>query len=279
MTYIRVSDLVQLSVQDVGQGSPVVLVAGFGLDHRVWEREVSVLYERHRVICVDQRGHGASDKPADGYDIDRLATDLLTVLERLDVSDCGLVGWSFGGQVAFHATAMDSRRISRLALVGSNAVRASRSAEFPFGRLPDELEGPLVAAEQRDRLAARRATIAAGFHRPPDNQLLDRLVEVSLAMPSYAAVACYRSMLRTDLVADIERVTVPVSQIIGAADPVHSAKGARWLNDRLSDAEFVALQECGHYPMFEAPEEFDDILLRFAAGERRGTHSHAGRAG
>lgn len=267
MVFVEVDGPVRLHVQDLGEGPPVVLVAGFGLDHRVWDRQVRVLGAGHRVLCVDQRGHGLSDKPLTGYEVATLAEDLLSVLHALDVEDCAMVGWSFGGQVAFRATAeAEPGVVARLALVASNAVRASRSAAFPFGRPAEDVERALVEAETANRVAARYHAIASGFREPPPPVLLGWLAHISLAMPSWAAVECYRSMLRTDLMADLDRVRVPVLQIIGAADPVHSAKGSRWLNDRIERAELVELPDCGHYPMFEAPAAFDDALLRFVEG-------------
>ena len=134
MTYIEVDDDVRLHVQDLGAGPAVVLVSGFGLDYQLWDRQVRVLAEHgHRVVCVSQRGHGLSDRPLHGYDIDRLAADLVTALEQLGVRDATLVGHSFGGQVAFRASAIAPQFVSKLVLVGSNAVRASRSDGFPFG--------------------------------------------------------------------------------------------------------------------------------------------------
>jgi pimeloyl-ACP methyl ester carboxylesterase len=268
MVHVEVDRNVRLYAQDLGSGPPVVLVAGFGLDHRVWDRQVRLLSARHRVICVDQRGHGLSDKPLGGYEVERLAQDLGAVLDRLEVADCTLVGWSFGGQVAFKLTADRPELVGRLVLVGSNAVRASRSPAFPFGLEPEKLAPALVAAEERDRLAARRETIARGFANPPAEDALRWLLDCSLQMPSWAAVACYRSMLHTDLLDCMPRVTVPVRQIVGAADPVHSARGARWLAERLADADVVEIADCGHYPMLEAPDAFDAALLDTLAGGR-----------
>jgi pimeloyl-ACP methyl ester carboxylesterase len=265
MPYVDVDNGVRLYVQDVGDGPPVVLVAGFGLDHQAWDRQVRVLAGRYRVICVDQRGHGRSDKPLGGYEVERLALDLKYALDRTGVRECALVGWSFGGQVAFKAAADDPERIRSLVLVGSNAVRASRGPEFPFGVPPEKLEPALVADERDNRIRARRATLASGFASPPDDDTLRWLLGRSLRMPSWAAVACYRSMLYTDLTPDLPRVAVPVLQVIGSADPVYSAKGARWLNQRLPDARLAEIDGCGHYPMIEAPEEFDAVLLRFLA--------------
>jgi len=265
MVYVEVDRNVRLYAQDLGSGNPVVLVAGFGLDHQVWDRQVRVLSERHRVICVDQRGHGLSDKPLGGYGVERLALDLRNAVDQLGVRRCALVGWSFAGQVAFKVAADDAALVSRLVLVGSNAVRASRSADFPFGVEPEKLTPPLAAAEKSDRLRARRETIARGFASPPAEDTMRWLLDRSLQMPSWAALACYSSMLYTDLIGHLPRVTMPVLQVIGLADPVQSAKGARWLNEHLADARLVEIEGCGHYPMIEAPDEFDAALLDFLA--------------
>ncbi len=263
---IEVAPGVELFVQDVGSGRPVVLIAGFGMSHEAWDAEVRLLAEAgHRVVCVDLRGTGLSDKPLDGYEVERLADDVEAVIERLDLRQATLVGWSFGGQVAFRLAASIPERLAQLVLVASNGVRASRSEEFPFGRPPDQLEEPLLAAERADRVAARRQTIASGFHREPDAHTLDWLVACSLRMPSWAAVASYRSMFRSDLLADLPRVELPALLIFGEEDPVHSGKAARWLSERLPGSRMVELRNCGHFPMFEAPQEFDAALLEFIA--------------
>jgi pimeloyl-ACP methyl ester carboxylesterase len=264
MTFVAVEPGVRVFAQDLGEGDPVVLVPGFGMTHEAWDRQVRVLVEAgHRVVAIDQRGHGLSDKPLHGYDVDRLALDLIEVLNELVVGTCSIVGWSFGGQVAFRLAALAPERVTKLVLVGSNAVRASRSAEFPFGREPGPTVEAMIDLETTDRFAARRTTIRTGFAHEPEPVVLDWMVRQSLAMPSWAAVACYHSMLETDLMADLDSIRIPVLQLIGELDPVHSAKGARWLRDRLADAQLVEIPGCGHYPMFEAPDELDRHLVKF----------------
>jgi len=257
---------VRLAVHELGAGPPVVLVAGFGMDSAVWDRQVRLLTPAHRVVCVDQRGHGGSDAPLSGYDVDSLAVDLRAVLLDLGVTGATVVGWSFGGQVAFRLAVTAPELVARLVLVGSNAVRASRSAEFPFGPPAERAVAALVAAEHADRLAARRATVASGFRGDPDPALLDWLVGRSLQMPSWAAVACYASMLTADQVGDVAAVVMPVLQVLGADDPVHTVEGARWLAERLPDSRLEVLPACGHYPMYEAADAFDAVLTPFVDG-------------
>ena len=263
MAFVDV-DGVRIHVQDLGDGPAVALVSGFGLDHELWDRQVRLLTDRgFRVLCVDQRGHGFSDTPLHGYDIDRLAADLVAALDRLEIGTATVVGHSFGGQVAFRAAATAPELVTGLVLVGSNGVRASRSESFPFGEPPGPLLQSLLADEHANRVGARYRTIESAFAHEPDPRTVDWLVRCSLRMPSWAAVACYRSLLTTDLLSDIERVIQPVLQIVGANDPVHSAKGARWLRRHLRAATLVEIPDCGHYPMLEAPDAFESALLKF----------------
>lgn len=267
MARIVVDPSVELFVQDLGDGPAVLFVAGFGLHHDVWDRQVRQLTGLgYRAICVDQRGHGLSDKPLAGYDVELLGADLVEVIHQLGLDAVTLVGWSFGGQSAFKAAALAPELVRSLVLVGSNGVRASRGDGFPFGRPAAELLPQLVAGEESDRIRARRAGITAAFANPPDEALLSWLHRCSLQMPSWAGVQCYRSMLEADLIADISKVSCPVLQIVGEADPVFSIRGAGWLSEQLSDAALVRIPDCGHYPMFEAPEQFDAALLPFLTG-------------
>ncbi len=230
MTLVEVQPGVRIFAQDLGpKGRPaVVLVPGFGMTHEAWDRQVRVLTDAgHRVVAIDQRGHGRSDKPLTGYDVARLSDDLLAVLDDLSVETCALVGWSFGGAEPTIAA--------------------------------------MVEFEERDRFAARRTTIRSGFGTDPSPAVVEWMTNQSLQMPSWAAVACYQSMLSTDLLADITAVTQPVLQVIGADDPVHSAKGAHWLADQLADTRLAVIPHCGHYPMFEAAAVLDGHLLEFLA--------------
>lgn len=275
MRFVEVEPGVPIFVQDLGHGDPVVLIPGFGMTHEVWDRQVRTLTGAgHRVICIDQRGHGQSGKPLEGYEVDRLARDVLAVLRVLRIDNFALVGFSFGGQVAFHVAATQAHRVTKLVLVGSNAVRASRSNAFPFGAEPGPTVRAMVEMESADRFAARRVTIRGAFASEPEPTVFDWITRQFLAMPSWAAIACYHSMLETDLMADMVAINMPVLLLIGDSDPLHSARGSHWLCSQLADATLVELANCGHFPMFEAPDEFDSQLLDFLTPSERAAPEH-----
>lgn len=263
MAVVEVAPGVALHAHDLGTGRPVVLIAGFGLNSEAWQGQITSLTAAgHRVVAVDLRGTGRSAKPLGGYDMAGLAADVVAVIEHLDLRRVSLVGWSFGAQISLAVSGAIPDRLAQVVWVGSNAVRASRSAAFPFGPAPDELEARLVHLERTRRIETRRRTIASAFHVAPDPDVIGWLLGMQLQMPSWAAIPCYRTYLHTDQTAGLDALTVPVLQIMGTHDPVSPIAAVPWVQERLKDGRVVEL-DCGHYPMLERPAEFDEALLSF----------------
>lgn len=254
-------DRLVLDVQDVGSGPVVVFLAGFGLDHRLWDGQVEHTARTHRVVCVDLLGTGRSSKPLAGYSVGEQADLVVCTLHRLGITRFALVGHSFGGMVAFAAATRWPDVVERLILVGSNGVRAGRSDQFPFGARGEKMLDSLVAAERADRPAGRRRTLAAGFAATPDPATLDFLTRIFLDMPSWSAIASLQEMYSTDQIGSIHHVTMPVMQVVGELDRVHPVAGARWLQARLKSAVLEVLPSVGHYPMFESPEALNSFLV------------------
>src|SRR5687768_6066652 len=92
------SGTIELYYEDHGTGQPVVLIHGWPLSGRSWEKQVSALLEAgYRVITYDRRGFGDSSKPTFGYDYDTFAADLQRLVTTMDLRDATLVGFSMGG--------------------------------------------------------------------------------------------------------------------------------------------------------------------------------------
>ena len=102
MAYVTVGEEngvpIELHYTDHGAGPAVVLIHGWPLSARTWEKQVPALIEAgHRVITYDRRGFGQSSQPWSGYDFDTFAADLDALLTTLDLRDVTLVGFSMGG--------------------------------------------------------------------------------------------------------------------------------------------------------------------------------------
>ena len=102
MPYVSVgqenSGSIDLYYEDHGSGKPVVLIHGWPLSGRSWEKQVPALLDAgYRVITYDRRGFGDSSKPTSGYNYDTFAEDLHKLITKLDLRDAALVGFSMGG--------------------------------------------------------------------------------------------------------------------------------------------------------------------------------------
>jgi pimeloyl-ACP methyl ester carboxylesterase len=133
MSTITLPDRSSLYLKDWGSGPAVVLMAGWPLSADSWdELALTLASSGYRTLAYDRRGFGRSSQPWGGYDYDNLADDLATVLQRTEVSDATLVGFSMGGgEVARYLSRHAGRGVGKAALIASVVP----------GRVPSDAEG------------------------------------------------------------------------------------------------------------------------------------------
>src|SRR6201987_5783981 len=124
---------IEIHYEDHGAGQPVVLIHGYPLSGRAWDRQVPALLDAgHRVITYDRRGFGPSSQPVVGYDYDTFAADLAALLDHLDLWDAVLVGHSMGtGEVTRFLGTYGSRRVAQGGLVGPIPPDLLQTSEKP----------------------------------------------------------------------------------------------------------------------------------------------------
>jgi non-heme chloroperoxidase len=114
--------------------------------------------------------------------------------------------------------------------------------------------------EHRDRVGFRRQSLIDTFGSAPSPHLVDWLHRISLQTPSWAANECMTTLLRAEQLHTLDGLDVPLTQIAGLKDPFSPVDGARWVHER-TGSDLVEL-DCGHYPMFECPDDFDSALQK-----------------
>ena len=259
---IVVDNDVTLHVQELGDGPPVILLPGLFMSHQVWDDQVRQLSANYRTLALDLRGHGRSSKPAGGYSIEQHVSDVVAVIDQLGLSDAAVIGWSFGGAVAFGVAAARPERVAKLVLVGCNAVRFHPDEQYPFG-VDAAVAGAMIAGESTARVLFRYAALSASFHTPPAQPYLDWILSDSLQTPSWAGVQCLQALSDLDQTDLIEAVNMPVLQLHGTEDPSWPIDGAKWLSQKLKVATLVEFDSCGHFPPIEHPMEFNSALMSF----------------
>jgi len=258
----------RVRVLTVGRGSPVVLVHGFGSSAYTWRHVIPGLAARHSVAVLDLPGYGASELP--GEPNPALLTEAVAgVLERMGSPAC-LVGSSLGGALAALVASRRPELVERLVLVDAAGYRLRPDERpLPVGLASGRLVALLACLPLR-RIATWW-TLRQVFAEPG---LVTAEMIDEYAAPFFrrGAIEYQRRLLGSatpgDLSRLLEAIRCPALVVWGSEDrwiPVED--GHRFAAD-LSDARVVVLEQCGHLPHEERPEEFlaalEDFLPRSA---------------
>lgn len=269
------NDAVKLAIQDTGKGKPIVLIHGLGASSFTWHKIAPELAKTNRVIAIDLKGFGQSDKPLDDhYSIFDQAKLVEDFLRRSGLRGVTLVGHSFGGGVAL-AVALNqmdagNRQIEKLVLIDSVAYRQPLPFFFQLLRTPiiGELGMSLVPPEVQ---MTRALEIA--YHK--DEKVTKETVnQYASALHSEGGRhALYHTInsLDPDKAEEFSQryrsLTTPALLLWCEHDKIVPLKfGKRLFND-LPDARIEVIEDCGHIPHEEQPEETLRLIQSFAANK------------
>ena len=230
MPYLTVgkenSGNIELYYEDHGSGKPVVLIHGWPLSGRAWEKQVPALLEaKYRVITYDRRGFGWSGRPSVGYDYDTFAEDLNKLLTSLDLRDATLVGFSMGGgEVARYLGKYGSERVASAVFVGAIPpflLKTSDNAEGVDGGVFEGIRQAIIA----DR-PAFLSQFLKNFYNVDElggKRISDEVVQLSWNIAVGASpkgtLDCVSAWL-TDFRSDLKRFDVPTLVIHGDQDRI-----------------------------------------------------------
>ena len=217
---------VSLAYQDVGSGHPVVLIHGWPASHAMWQYQLAELPKHGiRAIAYDRRGFGHSSKPWDGYDYDTLSDDLSALLEKRDLQDVTLAGFSMGGgEVARYMGRHGGKRVSKVIFVSAVTPYLMKTDDNPDGVDPSiftqMLEG--LNKDWPDFLSTfGKQFFNVGMLKHPVSQAtLDWMQHLVLQASLKATLDCVHAFSRTDFRNDLKSVSVPSLVIHGDADQV-----------------------------------------------------------
>jgi non-heme chloroperoxidase len=276
MSYVTVGTenggSIDVYYEDHGSGQPVVLIHGYPLNGRSWQRQERVLLAAgYRVITYDRRGFGQSGRPAAGYDYDTFADDLKALLEHLDLTGVLLGGFSMGtGEVTRYLGRYGSARVAKAVLIGVIPPFLLKTADNPEGVDGQVFEG-IKAAIIKDRYAYF-GDFLDNFYNTDSfsaDRISDRAWEAAFqaaaASSPIATYACVDTWL-TDFRGDLPKIDVPTLVIHGTADRILPyAATAKRLPGLISDLELVTVKGGPHNIGWTHPDEVNAALLEFLA--------------
>lgn len=263
---------IELYYEDHGSGQPVVLIHGYPLNGASWERQERVLLENgYRVIRYDRRGFGRSSQPTTGYDYDTFAADLNTLLERLDLNDIVLGGFSMGtGEVARYLGRYGSGRVSKAVMLGAIPPFLLKTPDNPEGvdrQVFEDIKAQVVKDRyvwfgnffdtfyNVDKLGPERISPRAW----------QASFNVAVAASPHASYACVDTWL-TDFRDDVARIDVPTLVAHGTEDRILPFEAtAQRLPNLIKDLTLVPVEGGPHNIGWTHPDEVNRALMDFLA--------------
>lgn len=252
----------RVNVLDEGEGHPLVLLHGLGGCWRDWEPQLDDLRVRHRVIVVEHRGHGRSDRITGPVTTDLFAADVAALCRDLGVDHARVVGLSMGGMIAQKLALAEPDLVDALVLCDTGTHLGDRASAW----LRDEAARvrahgfPDARGEVAGSTIWSRHTLA---HQPEVAR--SNIRETQSTDPASWAEAAL-AVAAHDTRADVGRIACPTLVVWGDEDPSLPPRLAHALAAALGGAPVVVLPDAGHVCNLEQPEAFDRAVEDFLAG-------------
>jgi non-heme chloroperoxidase len=260
---------IEIYYEDHGTGQPVVLIHGYPLDGHSWEKQMRVLLAGgYRVIAYDRRGFGKSSQPTVGYDYDTFSADLKALLDKLNLRDVVLVGFSMGtGEVTRYLGRYGSERVRKAALFGAIPPFLLKTDDNPEGvdnSVFDGIKSAIVADRYAylknfldnfynvDKLGGPASTTRRGRRR--SRWRLGRRGTRRTSVDTWL----------TDFRGDLPTIDVPVLVVHGTEDRILPYEStAKRLPTLIKDVRVVPVKGGPHNIGWTHPDELNRELMAF----------------
>jgi Predicted hydrolases or acyltransferases (alpha/beta hydrolase superfamily) len=265
--YIEVEPNVRLHVTDLGEGKPVVLIHGYPVSDASWEYQYLPLIKAgYRVIGITLRGFGQSDKPYGKYNYDQFASDIKTVLDKLDIKDATLGGHSMGGAIALHYVAKyNSAHVSKLALFAAAAPVHTKKPDYPYPLFTKEEITKWVDLVSVDRPGLLN-TIGERFVLSPTSVspgIGAWLGGIEMQSSAYAMEQALIALRDEDLRGDLPKIKIPTLIMQAKQDRIVAYALAEQMNKAIKGSTLIPFENSGHALFLEEKDKFNAELLKF----------------
>ncbi|MGH1352178.1 MAG: alpha/beta fold hydrolase [Methyloligellaceae bacterium] len=275
---------VKLFIRDEGVGPPLVLLHGFGANLFTWRYMFPELVKSHRVIAVDMKGFGESDKPYDElYSAFDQAELIDQLMKQLKLKDVTIVGHSYGGGVAiatiFKTRAKGDHKIRRLIVLDGLAYKQP----IPF--FIQVMRAPLVSHLGLAMVPPNvHARASLSYSYKDQKKITDETVK-NYAKPYYSLRSVYAAKKTAEQIMPqnldayttlYPTIDIPSLLIWCRHDKVIPLINGFKLNSSLPNSELEILNDCGHIPQEETPSEtahaIQKFLKKYKNYKRKRTH-------
>jgi non-heme chloroperoxidase len=273
--HVASNDNVTLRYLEAGNGRPLLMLPAWSQSAEEYRFQLEGLSDHYRVIALDMRGHGDSDKPTYGYRISRMAKDVHEVMRALDLHDVTILGHSMGNSIIWcYWDLFGGERLSKIIIVDQSPMivsnpRWSEEEKIAAGVLWD----PLETTELANRFAyaegpdPRLPFTSRMFNKDLAPELKELILACTVKMPLREAAALLYNHAHQDWRDVIPRITIPTLVIGGRVSNV-PWRSQEWIASQIKGAKLRIFEEHeggSHFMFIENPTEFNRLVAEFMA--------------
>jgi len=258
---IIVNDL-SVSYNDEGPiDAPVIIfIHGFPFNKSMWDQQLEVLKDRYRVIAYDVRGHGSSDAGDENFSIDLFSSDLLFLVDALDIDKAILCGLSMGGYIALNAIGKFPEHFSALVLSDTQCTADTPEIREKRMKAIESINTNGVEKYAEESIKNLFSTQCFSTKKEEISAIRRMIVETSKQSLSYTLFALSERKGTCSKLQDIE---VPVLIMVGKEDKITPPAAAKMMHEKIQGSLLKIIEHSGHLANLENPSEFNLQLDRF----------------
>lgn len=264
--YVKVEPDVRIYVEDVnpGGGKPILFIHGWPANHKMFEYQFNQLPKMgYRCIGMDMRGFGNSDKPWKGYNYDRLADDVRSVVEAFKLQNFVLAGHSTGGAIAIRYMARHNGfGVSKLALFAAAAPSLIQRPYFPYGLTKEDVI-KLIQQTYNDRPQMLQGFGNMFFFQHVSEPFSEWFFQLGLQAASWSTIAVANAWLVEELFYDLTKIHVPTLILHGIHDQVCLFPLAIAQNRGIKNSKLIPFENSGHGLFYDERDKFNKELAQF----------------
>jgi 3-oxoadipate enol-lactonase len=253
-------DTVDLYYEFFGEGDPLLLIHGLGSSCQDWELQVDCFARKFRVITVDLRGHGKSDKPPGPYSIALFAEDTARLLEELNCIPAHILGISLGGMVAFQLAISFLEIVKSLIIVNSTPDLIPRTLKDRLGIWQRYVIVQFMGLRKLGEFLGDR------FFPDPDQSVLRNIFVERWAenyKPSY--MEAMKAVVGWSVLNQLQEIKAP-TLVIGADGDYFPTEEKVAYTKVIPGARLEIIKNTRHALPVENPEVFNQTVIDFLAG-------------
>ena len=255
MPIAKIGDInINYSIQ--GTGEPIVMIMGFGSAMEGWHFQIPFFSKYYRVVTLDNRGVGGSDKPMGPFTTRMMADDVIRLMDYLEIGKAHIVGASMGGMIAQEISINYPERVNKLVLACTYAKRGET-----FRNISD---GGKLSGSPAERMTS---IIDLAFNKPLYRFVfgfLARLTSIFQRSPDSAGIEGQSvAVMSHDALERLSSIITETLVIVGTRDRLIDPAASEVIAGIIPNAKLVKIEGGSHTIMVENKDEFNDEVLKF----------------